>query len=184
VLAFVILPSDVIGLITLLLFTSAAWLFSGRHRVLLHWLLASMVGIAFAGLCVLVATGIARPWDGPLAALHNVVGILMLPVVASAAGLWLGANFSQQIGRPFPVPVLARLLFLLMLCFCCFSNTRTGYLGPSRLDPEGDWDNKLRFAIFHQVAVPAIIGLLLTFWLGRLLMKRPQPDTRVEKPGN
>jgi len=98
----------------------------------------------------------------------------MLPLVASAAGFWLGANFSQQIRGPSPAPVVVRLLFLLVLCFCCFSNTRTGYAGPSRLDPLGDWDNKLRFNVLHQVTIPAIAGLLLAFWLGRLLIKAPQ----------
>jgi hypothetical protein len=168
------LPSEDIALVVLLLCTSVAWLISGSDRDVLRWPLASIVGIALAGLCILLATGMVRP----LAALHGLVGALMLPLVASAAGFWLGANLSQQIRRPSPVPVVVRLLFLLVLCFCCFSSTRTGYRGPSRLEPDGDWDNKLRFLVLHQVTIPAITGLLLVFWLGRLLIKAPQSAAR------
>jgi hypothetical protein len=171
-LPFTFFPSEDVALVALLLCTGAGWVISGRHQVLLRRLLMFMVAGAFVDWCLLLATGVVRPWQGPLAELHGVVGHLMLPLVASAAGLWLGASVSQESRRP--AGILVRLLVLLLLCFCCFSNARTGYLGPSRIDPASDWPTKLRFDVFHQVTMPAIMGPILAFWLGRLVVRAPQ----------
>src|SRR5207244_856348 len=107
-----------------------------------------LVASAFLGLCLLLPAGGARPWAGEPARLHAIAGHLMLPLVASAAGLWLGAGLPRAIQSPGRT--LIRLLFLLLLCLCCLSNTRTGYLGPSRIDPVSDPETKIRFIALHE----------------------------------
>ncbi len=137
-----------------------------RHPDSLRRLLTLLVVAGLFNLIVLGVSGFLRQGDGLLAAIHVVAGHLMLPLVAAAAGLWLGASFPTIPQRPFRT--ILRLLFSLLLCFFCLSNTWTGYFGPSRMDPRMDSETNLRFEVIHRWAVPIAIGIMLSFWLLRL----------------
>ncbi len=118
-------------------------------------------------LVLLTVSGLLREGNGFLATMHAVTGHLMLPLVAVATGLWLGASFSKIRRRPFRA--FPPVLFLLLLCFLCLSNTWTGYFGPARIDPEINPATNLRFEVIHRWAVPILIGTMLLFWLRHLL---------------
>jgi hypothetical protein len=124
---------------------------------------------AAAGLINLVVLGVSGLWpevNGVSAAIHFLTGHLMLPLVATATGLWLGASLPVIIRRPlWAVP---RLLFLLLLCFCCLSNTWTGYFGPSRVDALVEPETYNRFLVIHQRIMPVLIGSMLLFCCYRL----------------
>jgi hypothetical protein len=141
---------------------------NARRRDSLRHLLIVCVMAGFVILAFLAITGALQDGSDLLSSLHGVVGHLMLPLVAFVGGIWLRTSFSVM--RVRPRGTLARLVFLLFLCYLCMSNTFTGYLGPSRFDPEVFPDNALRFQILHEVAVPMLIGAMLAFRLLRLVL--------------
>jgi hypothetical protein len=145
---------------------SVALVQSKRRATALHRVLYLCVVASLFNLTVLGVSGFLRRGDDYVAVIHTFGGHVMLPLVALAAGLWLGAA-STRIYQP-PLWALPRMLFLLLLCLLCFSNTRTGYLGPSRVDPQVDPETSLRFDVFHRWAVPIAIGTMLLLWLVRL----------------
>jgi hypothetical protein len=157
---------------------SVAVIVSKRHPDSLGRLLSLSVVACLFNFVFLGVSGFLRESDDFIAALHAVTGHLMLPLVAAAAGLWLGASFPEIQRRPGGV--LLRLFFLVVLCFCCLSNTWTGYLGPSRVAPQIDPENDLRFKVIHRLAVPLLIGTMLLFWLLRLAA--PAPSEGLKEP--
>src|SRR5205814_2610794 len=126
--------SEDVSLIALPLSTIMAWYLSRRRPALIPYLLLAFVGIGLCGWLVLVVSGLLGPYEWPWDLLHGVAGHLLLPVLVSALGLWLGGSVLAIARHPYRV--LWRLFALLLLCICCFSNARTGYLGPSRIDPQ------------------------------------------------
>lgn len=138
---------------------------SNRHAASLRRLVFLLVAASLFDLTVLGVSGFLREGNGFLATVHTLAGHLMLPLVAAAAGIWLGRSF-PGIRRPFRA--FLQLFSLLVLCFFCLSNTWTGYLGPSRIDPRVDPDNNIRFEVIHRWVVPIIIGALLLFWFRRV----------------
>jgi hypothetical protein len=169
VLPFTFSLSEDVALLTFLLCTAVAWGISARHPAALRNALLAIVGIALLGWFVLLASGLVRTSEGPLAGLHGVVGHLMLPLVVAAAGLRLGEGLSGETRQP--ALTFARVFGLFVLCFCCFSNTRTGYFGPSWIAPVSDPDTNRRFNILHQIAIPTISGPLLVLWFTRLIRR-------------
>jgi hypothetical protein len=159
--------SEVASILALTGGASVALVQSRRHPALLRRLLSLLVAAGLLNLAVLGVSGFLRQGDGFLAAIHALAGHLMLPLVAIAAGAWLGAPLPGIRRRPFLA--FLRLLFLLPLCFFCLSNTWTGYFGPSRIDPRVDPETNLRFEVMHCWAVPIVIGTMLLFWLLRLV---------------
>src|SRR5579871_4384076 len=162
--------SEVTSILAITSGTSVALAWSKRHPTSLRRLVSLLVAAGLLNLGVLGVSGFLRKRDGFLAALHASAGHLMLPLVAAAAGLWLGASFRGI--RRHPPRLIVRVLFLLLLCFFCLSNTWTGYLGPSRIDPRVDPATNLRFAVLHRWAIPAVIGIMLLFWSLRLAASR------------
>jgi len=162
--------SEDVSIIAVVVFAIVAWLSSRHHAALVHRFLLAAVGTSLLGWCLLLVSGVLGPSTGPLQAIHSLVGHLLLPVVASATGLWLGTSFPKAVQHP--LRFLLRSALLLLLCFCCFSNTRTGYFGPSRVDPGINPANKIRFDVLHQVAIPVFIGLVLVLWFRRLVRAR------------
>jgi len=130
-------------------------------------LLTLLVTVCLFNLAVLAISAIFRMGDNIV---HALPGHLMLPLVAIAAGLWLGASFAEIWRRPFHA--FPRLLFLLVLCFFGLSNTWTGYFGPSYIDPQVHPDTIIRFKVIHQWVMPFLIGSMLLFWLRRLTANR------------
>ena len=70
--------------------------------------------------------------------------------------------------RQRPLGNAARFLYLFVLAFFCMSNTWTGYLGPSRIDPAIQPDTILRFRVLHEWVVPITISIMLLVWFIRL----------------
>jgi hypothetical protein len=138
---------------------------TARRRGSLILVVACLINLG-----VLAATGFLHDLAGLFALLHALTGHLMLPLVSAAVGLWLGSP-KPCTGRSV-FPLLFRVVFLLVLCFLCLSNTWTGYLGPSRFSPDRYPENALRFRVFHQWAAPIIIGTMLLIWLRRLARGR------------
>jgi hypothetical protein len=140
------------------------------------WLRDPLLVALVAGLFTLAMLGVSgflRSGEGFWAVVHAVAGHLMLPLVATAAGLWFGASFPGILRRP--VHAFPRLFFLLLLCFSCLSNSWTGYSGPSRITPQADPETHLRFQVIHRWVVPLLIGTLLSWWLFRLVTKPSGP---------
>ncbi len=144
-----------------------------RVRRVSYWL----VSAALCNLSVLALTGFFQKSVDLSSAIHAMTGHLMLPLVALVAGLWLGASMPRMWRRP--IRMFPRLVFLLVLCFCCLSNTWTGYLGPSSIDPRIDPDMIVRFRVVHGWVMPLLIGSLLVFWLFRLGAGRAAPANEV-----
>lgn len=170
------MTSEVASILAMMGGASLALVQSHRQPSSLRGLLFVSVVTGLFNLVVLGASGVLREGDGYLAATHAVAGHLMLPLVAVATGLWLGTSLSG-IGRR-PLQALVHSLFLVLLCFLCLSNTWTGYLGPSRIDPYTDPATNLRFEVIHRWAVPILIGTMLLWWLRRLAAK-PSGAQRV-----
>jgi hypothetical protein len=130
----------------------------GPARRLLSWAII----VALVALIVLAVSGLFWEPDGVSTVAHAAAGHLMLPIVATAAGLWLGGSIRDIVRRP--IRSFPRVFFLLLLCFLCLSNAWTGYLGPSRVD---DPETALRFRVAHELVFPILIGIMLVVWLRR-----------------
>jgi hypothetical protein len=158
--------SEVASLVTFAAGASVALVQSKRRATALHRFLYLSVVASLFNLAVLGISGFLRRDDDYVTVIHTVGGHLMLPLVATAAGLWWGAAITR-VYQP-PLWAVPRMLILLLLGLLCFSNTRTGYLGPSRVDPQVDPETNMRFDVFHRWAVPIAIGTMLLLWLIRL----------------
>ena len=166
VLGFQIMVSELASILGFIGGTSVAIVRSKSSPTSSRRLLSLLVAISLLNLVLLGISGFCQKGDDFLTFLHALAGHLMLPLVATAAGLWLGASSSLVWRRPFWT--FFRLLFLLLLCFLCLSNTWTGYFGPSRFDARVYPDDNLRFLIIHRWIVPVVIFIMLLFWLLRL----------------
>jgi hypothetical protein len=179
---FTFFVSEDVSVIALLLSTIMAWYLSRRRPTLIPYLLLAFVGTGLCGWLVLVVSGLLGPYEWPWNLLHGAAGHVLLPVLVSAFGLWLGS--SMLAGARHPYRVLWRLLALLLLCLCCFSNARTGYLGPSRIDPQINLATKIRFDVLHQGTFPLYIGFVLALWFYRLVTRLVRlPNERLTKLG-
>jgi hypothetical protein len=158
--------SEIASIVTVIGGASFAQAQSKQPMATLRHVSFLAVAACLVNLGILAASGFLREPTGIVASVHLLAGHLMLPLVAGAAGLWLGSP-KPGTGRCF-FPSILRLFFLLVLCFWCLSNIWTGYLGPSRIDEHLDPETVLRFRVAHQWAVPIIIGTMLLTWLRRL----------------
>jgi hypothetical protein len=175
---FTFFVSEDAAIIGVIVFALLAGLLSGQHSNFIHNVLMAAVGSALLGWSMLLVSGVLGPSQGPLNTVHNLAGHLLFPVVACATGMWLGTAFPNVVRHP--LRFLVRLGILLILCLGCFSNARTGYLGPSRVDTLIHPDTRIRFKVFHQVFFPAYIGLVLAIWFRRLLVARTARSARKQ----
>jgi hypothetical protein len=173
---FTFFLSEDASIVAFFVFAIMGWFLSKRRPFLIRVLSLAFVGAGLFGWCVLLVSGILGPSQRPWTAMHSVAGHLLLPIVTCVTALWLGVSVPTVTQHPFRF--LLRLVVLMLLCACCFSNARTGYFGPSRVDPHIDPDNKIRFDFIHQIAFPLYTGLVLGFWFCRLVVGRV-----VELPG-
>lgn len=135
-----------------------------KRPVLLRRVTTVLVAAGLFDWVMLSVSGFARDGAGLAADTHAVAGHILLPLLAPA----MGHMFATSLRRG-PLPVVSRLLFMTVLGFLCLSNTWTGYLGPTRIDPRLDPDTYVRFRVVHSCVVPILIGLMLLWWLVRLL---------------
>src|SRR6266446_7582849 len=123
-----------------------------RNAVLLRTVLLAALFVGLGAWFVLLVSGLFSAAEESIRIVHGAAGHLMLPIASSATGLYLGSTFARRIRRP--LRLLPRLLFLLLLCFLCFSNTRTGYLGPLRVDSAIYPATSIRFDLVHRAVFP------------------------------
>ena len=154
---FTFFASEDISLVLVVICAILAWSFLRRHSALHEGLSLTIVGASLLAWCVLLVTGVLGPSEWPWDVAHRIAGHLLLPLVACPTGFWLGCSLATAGQR----------LALLLLGMCSFSNVRTGYLGPSRID---DPDTNLRFDVFHQVVLPCFVSIALIFWFRRLFV--------------
>lgn len=175
---FTFFASEDVSVVVVVVCAILAWRSPRRHAAFHGRLSLAFVGAGLLAWCVLVVTGVLGPSESPWDGMHHTAGHLLLPIVACPIGLWFGGSLATAAQRP--LRFLPRLLALLLLGMCCFSNARTGYLGPSRVDPRIHPATKLRFDVFHQVVFPCYIGLALTLWFRRLLVARGVESSQVQ----
>ena len=167
---FTFFISEDIAILGFVICSLLALYFSYLNQEVVQSAQLPLVGLGLFLCLVLVLSGILGPYESPWDTLHRVAGHMCFPVTACAFGVWLGTSI-QNIAR-HPFRILRRLVALLLLCFCCFSNVRTGYLGPSRIDPLVDAATNIRFSVLHKVAFPLCVGCGNASWFYRLVRRR------------
>ena len=87
---FTFFLSEDVSIVAIVVFAIMAWLLCWQHAALVRLLLLSTVGTALLGWGILLVSGVLGRSEG-LRIVHRLVGHVLLPSVASATGLWLGA---------------------------------------------------------------------------------------------
>lgn len=123
---------------------------------------AVIVLVALCGLCVLFITGMLHDRVNWLAQLHHWIGVIFPLMVGLAGIMWL---VSQPWKRRGVGALFLRVSYVSFLTLVSFSNSFTGYLGPSVSTYEPTIN---RFYAIHCVIEPIIIGLMLMIWYRQL----------------
>lgn len=168
--AFALSASESLSIAAVPAFAIVSHSLSEQYPAVIRRSLLAFVGLGLLSWLLLVVSAILDPLVDPWHTVHAAAGWVILPLVACATATWFGSSLPKV--KRKPIKTLCSCVLLVLLCLFCYSNARTGFLGPSRIDPELDRKTNIRFDVLHRMALPSYIGLVLFVWFWRLAFIR------------